>query len=74
MWCRRYAEGGYTGSVAGVPGAQSSDQRLLRDILGTLRDLRRNPIPAYTVLSEFEAKQQLRDRFKARTSLRRKKS
>lgn len=69
-----YAEGGYTGSVAGVPGAQSSDQRLLRDILGTLRDLRRNPIPAYTVLSEFEAKQQLRDRFKARTSLRRKKS
>ena len=69
-----YAEGGYTGSVAGVPGAQSSDQRLLRDILGTLRDLRRNPIPAYTVLSEFEAKQQLRDRFKARTSLRRRKS
>lgn len=70
-----YAEGGYTGIMAGNAGAvQPSDQRLLREILGTLRDLRRNPIPAYTVLSEFEAKQQLRDRFKARTSLRRRKS
>ena len=70
-----YAEGGYTGIMAGNAGAvQPSDQRLLREILGTLRELRRNPIPAYTVLSEFEAKQQLRDRFKARTSLRRKKS
>lgn len=70
-----YAEGGYTGIMTGSSGAvQPSDQRLLREILGTLRDLRRNPIPAYTVLSEFEAKQQLRDRFKARTSLRRRKS
>ena len=70
-----YAEGGYTGIMAGNAGAvQPSDQRLLREILGTLRELRRNPIPAYTVLSEFEAKQQLRDRFKARTSLRRRKS
>ena len=71
-----FAEGGYTGIMTGTLGMaqSSSDQRLLREILGTLRDLRRNPIPAYTVLSEFEAKQQLRDRFRSRTSLRRRKS
>ena len=67
-----FAEGGYTGSMVGAqPGMMSSDQRLMRELLSTLKDLRKNPIQAYTVLSEFEAKQQLRDRFKARTSLRR---
>lgn len=67
-----FAEGGYTGSMAGAQsGMISSDQRLMRELLSTLKDLRKKPIQAYTVLSEFEAKQQLRDRFKARTSLRR---
>ena len=68
-----FAEGGYTGTTASFsPGMSASDQRLLREILFTLKDMRKNPIPAYTVLSEFEAKQQLRDRFRSATSLRRR--
>ena len=68
-----FAEGGYTGtSAAASSGSPMSDQRLLREILSVLKDLGNNPIPAYTVLSEFEAKQQLRDRFRSATSLRRK--
>lgn len=67
-----FAEGGYAGTPATSPGMTVSDQRLLRDILYTLKDMKQNPIPAYTVLSEFEAKQQLRDRFRNATSLRRK--
>ena len=68
-----FAEGGYTGTpVSFSPGMSASDQRLLREILFTQKDMRKNPIPAYTVLSEFEAKQQLRDRFRSATSLRRR--
>ena len=67
-----FAEGGYVGTPTPSPGMTVSDQRLLRDILYTLKDLKQNPIPAYTVLSEFEAKQQLRDRFRNATSLRRR--
>ena len=67
-----FAEGGYAGTPTPSPGMTVSDQRLLRDILYTLKDLKQNPIPAYTVLSEFEAKQQLRDRFRNATSLRRR--
>lgn len=70
-----FAEGGYTGVPASsLPGQSVSDQRLLREILGVLKNFRKEPIHAYTVLSEFEAKQQLRNRFRNRTSLRRKQS
>ena len=67
-----FAEGGYTGApYSSMAGQPSSDQRLLREILGVLNNIRKEPIHAYTVLSEFEAKQQMRNRFRNRTSLRR---
>ena len=70
-----FAEGGYTGVPASsLPGQSVSDQRLLREILGVLKNFGKEPIHAYTVLSEFEAKQQMRNRFRNRTSLRRKQS
>lgn len=65
-----FADGGYT-SVPVRPAASSGDDVLV-SILGVLQDIRRTPLQAYTVLSEFEARQQLRDRFKAASSLRRK--
>ena len=67
-----FAEGGYTGMPAGSGNVPSANDKLLRNILSVLMDLKNNPIPAYTVLSEFEAKQQLRNRFRSATSLRRK--
>ena len=69
-----FAEGGYVGDVTGLPGAgQASDRRIMRELLSTLTELRDNGIQAFTVLSEFEAKQQMRNRFRNRTSLRRSK-
>ena len=65
-----FAEGGYT-SVP-VRTSTSSGDDVLVSILSVLQDIRQTPLQAYTVLSEFEARQQLRDRFKAASSLRRK--
>lgn len=65
-----FAEGGYTSAPAQTSASSGDD--VLVSILGVLQDIRRTPLQAYTVLSEFEAKQQLRDRFKAASSLRRK--
>ena len=65
-----FADGGYTS--APVRTSTSSGDDVLVSILGVLQDIRRTPLQAYTVLSEFEARQQLRDRFKAASSLRRK--
>lgn len=67
-----FAEGGYTGMPTSAGNLPSANDKLLRSILSVLTDLKNNPIPAYTVLSEFEAKQQLRNRFRSATSLRRK--
>lgn len=65
-----FAEGGYTGALPEKTMA-SSETRLLNQIYRLLSDLRKNPIKAYTVLSEMEAKQDMRNRFKRMTSLRR---
>lgn len=66
-----FAEGGYTGIPASTGSDSTMNDRLLKKILSALTDLKKSPIQAYTVLSEFEAKQQLRDRFRSYTSLRR---
>lgn len=66
-----FAEGGYTGIPASTGSGSTMNDRLLKKILSALTDLKKSPIQAYTVLSEFEAKQQLRDRFRSYTSLRR---
>lgn len=65
-----FADGGYTS--APVQSGVSSGDDVLVSILRVLQDIRRTPLQAFTVLSEFEARQQLRDRFKAASSLRRK--
>lgn len=65
-----FAEGGYTRALPEKTMA-SSETRLLNQIYRLLSDLRKNPIKAYTVLSEMEAKQDMRNRFKRMTSLRR---
>lgn len=65
-----FADGGYT-SAPVQTSASSGDDVLVR-ILSVLQDIRRTPLQANILLSEFEAKQQLRDRFKAASSLRRK--
>ena len=66
-----FAEGGFTGMPSGNTASSQSNDRMLRKILEAIENLNRNPIPAYTVLSEFEAKQLKRDRFRSLTSLRR---
>ncbi len=66
-----FAEGGFTGIPAGNTASSQLNDRMLRKILEAIENLNRNPIPAYTVLSEFEAKQMKRDRFRSLTSLRR---
>lgn len=65
-----FADGGYT-SAPVQTSASSGDDVLVR-ILSVLQDIRRTPLQANILLSEFEAKQQIRDRFKAASSLRRK--
>lgn len=61
-----YAEGGYTGNAPA-----SGDNAILKDILSLLYSISDQPIPAYVVLSDMEAKTELRNRFRERTSLRR---
>lgn len=63
-----FAEGGYTG--AETRGA--AEDRVLREIVDQLAEIKRTPMKAYTVLSEFEGKKQLRDRFRRQTSLKQK--
>ena len=63
-----FAEGGYTGFPS--EGRQTED--LLSQILTAVRDNNENPIPAYVVLSDVNAQQEVLDRFKKQTSLRRK--
>ena len=62
-----FAEGGYTGSI---PDG-SADSTILKEILALLYSISDQPIPAYVVLSDMEAKSDLRNRFRRRTSLRR---
>ena len=62
-----YSEGGYADSRA----AASEDTAILKEIRGLLYSISGEPIPAYVVLSDLEAKTELRDRFRHRTSLRR---
>ena len=64
-----FADGGYT-SAPLRPAASSGDDVLV-SILGVLQDIRRTPLQAYTLLSEFESRQRLRDRFRSVSSLRR---
>ncbi len=60
-----YADGGYVqGSVAGQGTA------LLKELLALLKDLRNNPIHAYTILSEHQAAEEVSNRFKKVTSKR----
>ena len=62
-----FAEGGYTGDVSVAP----TENPVLEEILALLYSISDEPIPAYVVLSEMEAKTDLRNRFRRRTSLRR---
>lgn len=64
-----FAEGGYTGIVSGS-GRQTDE--LLSKILRAIQISNDNPVPAYVVLSELNAKQETIDSFKRKTSLRRK--
>lgn len=61
-----FAEGGYTGTAAVV--GKNTDS-LLEQILAEIRAGNENPIPAYFVLSELYAKQELEARMKKQTSL-----
>lgn len=67
-----FAEGGYTSVPQSQTSGGSADSRLLRQILETLTDIRKTPMQAYTVLSEFEARQRQRDRFRNESSLKRR--
>ena len=61
-----FAEGGYTGTAAVV--GKNTDS-LLEQILAEIRAGNENPTPAYFVLSELYAKQELEARMKKQTSL-----
>lgn len=61
-----FAEGGYTGAIYGTDRHTTS---LLEQILKELRSGNENPTPAYVVLSELYAKQELEARMKKQTSL-----
>lgn len=61
-----FAEGGYTGTAAIV--GKNTDS-LLEQILAEIRAGNENPTPAYFVLSELYAKQELEARMKKQTSL-----
>lgn len=67
-----FAEGGYTSVPQSQTSGGSADSRLLRQILETLTDIRKTPLQAYTVLSEFEARQRQRDRFRNESRLKRR--
>ena len=61
-----FAEGGYTGSASGM-GRQTD--HLLEQILSEIRTGNETPVPAYFVLSDLYAKQELENRMKKQTSL-----
>lgn len=59
-----FAEGGYTGDG----GVSDSTSPILSEILALLYSIADTPIPAYISLSELDAQQDIRARFKAYTS------
>ena len=59
-----YANGGY------VKGTAGQETAILGELLLLLKDLRNNPIHAYTVLSEHQATEDLSNRFKKATGKR----
>lgn len=59
-----YANGGY------VQNTSATEAAVLTEILALLYDLRNNPIHAYTVLSEYQAAEEVSNRFKKATSKR----
>ena len=64
-----FASGGYTGD----PGAAAEPSSpILEEILSLLYSISNTPIPAYIALSEIDAAQEIRSKFKARTSLKKK--
>lgn len=63
-----FAEGGYTG----VPADTTASPPVLEEILAILYSISNTPIPAYIALSEIDAAQEIRNKFKARTSLKKK--
>lgn len=62
-----FAEGGYTGAIA---PAESQESNILSEILALLYSIADTPIPAYVSLSELDAQQDIRARFKKQTSLK----
>ena len=56
-----YAEGGY------VQGSMTKDSAVMQELLLLLKDLRDNPIHAYTLLSEQQAATDISNRFKKAT-------
>lgn len=63
-----FAEGGYTGT----PADTTASSPVLEEILALLYSISNTPIPAYIALSEIDAAQEIRSKFKARTSLKKK--
>ena len=63
-----FAEGGYTGA----PADTTASSPVLEEILALLYSISNTPIPAYIALSEIDAAQEIRSKFKARTSLKKK--
>ncbi|MBQ7018720.1 MAG: hypothetical protein IJN06_06935 [Bacteroidales bacterium] len=59
-----YADGGY------VQSTSAQERGMLQELLGLLKDLRKNPLRAYTVLSEHQAAEEVYNRFKRATSKR----
>ena len=57
-----FAEGGYTGD--------SKTEQILTDILRAIENNNDNPVPAYVVLSEYEAKKDLCERIRRAATLR----
>lgn len=64
-----FAEGGYTG----LSGSSRQTEDLLDRIYKAIEAGNNNPIPAYVVLSEINAKQDVIDRFRKQTTLHKKK-
>lgn len=64
-----FAEGGYTGQPSENPDQSSP---ILLEILSLLYSIADTPIPAYIALSDLDAAQEIRNKFKTRTSLKKK--
>ena len=52
--------------------AKKEIEDLLLQILGAIKSSNENPVPAYVVLSDLNAKQEIMNKYKSLTSLRRK--